>query len=153
MLESRRAGRLSFPLSTLMSPRQIELVRDSFALLDVHSDIAALMFFQRLFTLDPSLHARLGRDIDELGEELIDTLREIVRNLERLAPRPTLNGTADEMETWRDETFHVALLWMLEHNLGPAFTPDVREAWTALLVVLADTLLLNFRACALKPKR
>jgi hemoglobin-like flavoprotein len=43
----------------------------------------------------------------------------------------------------RDEhydTVGAALLWTLEQGLGSAFTPAVREAWTAALGVLAVTM-------------
>jgi len=36
--------------------------------------------------------------------------------------------------------FH-ALLWTLEQGLGPGFTPEIREAWTVLYKLVADTML------------
>jgi hemoglobin-like flavoprotein len=38
------------------------------------------------------------------------------------------------------DTVGAALLWTLEQGLGRAFTPTVREAWTAALGVLAGTM-------------
>ena len=38
------------------------------------------------------------------------------------------------------ETVGAALLWTLEKGLGPAFTPDVREAWATVYAVLATTM-------------
>jgi hemoglobin-like flavoprotein len=33
-----------------------------------------------------------------------------------------------------------ALLWTLDQGLGPVFTPDTREAWTATYVLLAGVM-------------
>jgi hemoglobin-like flavoprotein len=38
------------------------------------------------------------------------------------------------------ETVGEALLWTLEQGLGPSFTPEVKEAWTALYRLVADTM-------------
>jgi hemoglobin-like flavoprotein len=38
------------------------------------------------------------------------------------------------------ETVGEALLWTLEQGLGPSFTPEVREAWTTLYRLVADTM-------------
>jgi nitric oxide dioxygenase len=43
----------------------------------------------------------------------------------------------------RDEhydTVGAALLWTLEKGLGPAFTPETKEAWTAVYGLLASTM-------------
>lgn len=125
-----------------MTPHQRGLVRESFARLEAHSEIAALMFYQRLFTLQPSLHRQLERDIDQLGAELMHTLRHAVTSLDRLEelhlPAPPSGRTSDvPLESWRNDSFRAALFWMLEHNLGPSFTPEVQEAWIALSAFLA----------------
>jgi hemoglobin-like flavoprotein len=33
-----------------------------------------------------------------------------------------------------------ALIWTLEQGLGTDFTPEVREAWTTVYALLADTM-------------
>jgi len=38
-------------------------------------------------------------------------------------------------------TVGAALLWTLEQGLGPAFTPDVKDAWTAAYRILSGTML------------
>jgi hypothetical protein len=54
----------------------------------------------------------------------------------------TMLGTAvaglDRLDTIVPATH--ALLWTLEQGLGEAFTPDVREAWTVVFVVVSDTM-------------
>ncbi len=39
-----------------------------------------------------------------------------------------------------------ALLWTLEQGLGEGFTPDVREAWTVVFVLVSDTMKAAARA-------
>jgi hemoglobin-like flavoprotein len=38
------------------------------------------------------------------------------------------------------ETVGEALLWTLEQGLGPGFTPEIKEAWTTLYRLVADTM-------------
>jgi len=60
----------------------------------------------------------------------------------------TMLGTAvaglDRLDTIVPAT--QALLWTLEQGLGEAFTPDVREAWTVVFVVVSDTMKTAARA-------
>jgi hemoglobin-like flavoprotein len=38
------------------------------------------------------------------------------------------------------DTVGAALLWTLQQGLGPAFTPEVKSAWTTVYGLLASTM-------------
>ena len=85
-------------------------------------------------------------DMSEQRKKLMQMLTAAVKGLprlDRLVPvvedlgrRHVGYGVRDE----HYETVGAALLWTLEKGLGAAFTPDVREAWTAVYGVLASTM-------------
>jgi hemoglobin-like flavoprotein len=130
----------------LMQPTQAQLIRESFARIEPRAAIAALMFYQRLFTLDPSLRALFQHDIEQQSEKLMQALRFAVATLDR--PRELLPVLASlgrrhvhyGVEERHYDTVGAALLDALEYLLGPEFTPEVKEAWLAIYTLMADTM-------------
>jgi hemoglobin-like flavoprotein len=129
-----------------MNPEQLQLVRGTFARVEPISDQAAALFYGRLFELDPSLRSLFRGDMVEQGRKLmqmiavvvhgLDRLPTIVPGIEALGRRHAGYGVRDGHYT----TVGSALLWTLEQGLGPAFTPAVREAWTAAYTLLATVM-------------
>ena len=117
---------------------QVDLVQNSFQRVQPISDAAA-----RLFELDPSLRPMFRGDLEEQGRKLMQTLafavaslnrmEEIVPAVENLGRRHASYGVQDAHYA----TVADALLWTLHRGLGPAFTPEVAEAWTALYGVVS----------------
>lgn len=126
-----------------MTPEQKELVQSSFEKVKPIADIAATLFYGRLFELDPKLENLFTGDLSEQGHKLMQMIGLAVKGLDR----------ADELESLlrelgarhvgygveeRDyETVGTALLWTLERGLGDAFTSDVRNAWMSVYEFLA----------------
>lgn len=137
-----------------MNSKQIQLIRESFALVQPLADSVAEAFYRRLFELDPSLRAMFPPSLTEQGRKLMQMLgaavglldrpHALVPALEALGRRHAGYGVRDE----HYETVGAALLWTLERGLGPGFTPEVREAWTALYQVVATTMQAAARAGA-----
>ena len=129
-----------------MNPKQIELVQSSFAQVAPIADVAAALFYQRLFELDPSLRPMFRGDMIEQGKKLMTMLGSVVgnlRHLDRIVPGVRALGARHADYGVRDEhydTVGAALLWTLDKGLGEAFTADVREAWTAAYTLLAETM-------------
>jgi len=66
----------------------------------------------------------------------LSRLDEIVPAVEALGKRHVGYGVKDQ----HYDTVAGALLYTLEKGLGPAFTPEVKEAWTATYTVLAGAM-------------
>ncbi len=121
-----------------MNPSQPYLIRKSFAIVEEHRGIAALVFYRRLFALEPALRPLFKTDIEEQARKLMEMLAALIAMLERPA---LLTAELREMGA-RHATYGVkdrhyqivgtALMEMLAEICGPAFTPAVREAWAAL---------------------
>ncbi|MGH8583253.1 MAG: globin family protein [Gammaproteobacteria bacterium] len=135
-----------------MTPVQIEAVKNSWSKVTPIADQASALFYERLFTLDPSLRALFKPDMAEqrkllmtmLGTAVagLDHLDTIVPAIQALGWRHKGYGVAEA----NYETVGQALLWTLEQGLGEAFTPAVREAWTATFVLVSDTMKTAARA-------
>jgi hemoglobin-like flavoprotein len=130
----------------MLTVAQKTLVQNSFVTVATISDQAAVLFYDRLFELDPSLRIMFPADLTEQRKKLMQMITAAVKGLDRLEQlvpvvqdlgrRHATYGVADA----HYDTVGAALLWTLETGLGPAFTPDVKEAWTAVYVLLATTM-------------
>jgi hemoglobin-like flavoprotein len=129
-----------------MNTTQKTLAQTSFAQVRPIADEAAALFYSRLFELDPTLRPFFKGDMQEQGRKLMDMLTLAVKGLDRpeaLLPVLVALGRRHISYGVREhhyETVGEALLWTLEQGLGAGFTPEVREAWTALYKFLADTM-------------
>jgi hemoglobin-like flavoprotein len=129
-----------------MTSNQIQLIRETFALVGPKAQVAALIFYKRLFELDPSLRHLFRHDIEEQATKLMQMLTAAVRLLDRpetllpvledLGRRHVRYGVRDE----HYDTVGEALLWMLGETLGPDFTADACDAWASLYTLVATTM-------------
>lgn len=121
-----------------MTPRQIDLVRSSYAQATMLANQPAVIFLDHLFAADPALRCEFLDQSRLEGERLmrllagtvflLDRPRELQATFEVLGTRLPDRGTARR----REQAFSAALIQTLEACLQSTFTPDVREAWQAL---------------------
>jgi hemoglobin-like flavoprotein len=129
-----------------MTPRQIELVRSSFAIVAPIADVAATIFYRRLFDLDPALRDLFPADLTAQRRNLMQTLTVVVRGLDRLdqiVPAVEALGrrhTGYGVRSEHFETVGAALLETLEEGLGDVFTSETRDAWAAAYGLLAGVM-------------
>jgi nitric oxide dioxygenase len=126
-----------------MTPDQIRLVQQSFSKVAPISDKAAVIFYDRLFEVAPAVKAMFPADMTEQRKKLMSTLAVVVSglsNLESILPAASALATRHVAYGAKAEHYPVvggALLWTLEKGLGPDWTPDVAEAWTAAYATLS----------------
>jgi hemoglobin-like flavoprotein len=129
-----------------MTPDQKILVQDSFKTVLTIKDQAAALFYERLFTMDPSLRALFKGDMARQGQLLmtmiatavdhLDHLDQIVPAVKDLGRRHVGYGVREE----HYGTVGAALIWTLGQGLGPAFTDEVKAAWIACYGILAGVM-------------
>jgi hemoglobin-like flavoprotein len=130
-----------------MTPEQIVLVQESFKKVVPIKDLAADMFYNRLFTLDPSLRPLFKGDMKEQGRKLMAMIATAVGGLTRLESIvPAVEALGQRHGDYGVQPSHYdtvaeALLWTLEKGLGEAFTDDVKEAWVATYGILSSTMI------------
>jgi nitric oxide dioxygenase len=119
-----------------MTPQQVTLVQESFAKVAPISEQAAILFYDRLFEIAPSVRALFPDDLAEQRKKLMATLAVVVTGLSNLESiLPAASALAKRHVSYGAKAAHYpvvgsALLWTLEKGLGDAWTPEVAEAWT-----------------------
>ena len=129
-----------------MDEHQKYLVQSSFEKVAPIAEMAAALFYGRLFELDPSLRYMFPSDMVEQGRKLMHMLTLAVRGLDRpdqLIPAVQNLGRRHAGYGVKPEHYQVvasALLWTLGKGLGDDFTPEVKDAWVAVYTLLAETM-------------
>ena len=121
-----------------MNATQTHLVRKSFAVVERQADVAALVFYRRLFELAPGLRPLFKSDIQEQAKKLMEMLAvalnllerpaELAGELEELGARHAGYGTRLEHYA----TVRQALIDMFAEVMGDGFTLEMRQAWGEL---------------------
>jgi hemoglobin-like flavoprotein len=130
----------------MISPEQITLVRDSWNRVLPIADQAAIVFYGKLFELDPSLQPMFKGDMTEQGKKLMRMIGIAVDNLDRLdevVPAVQELGVKHleyGVKNSQYDTVGEALLWTLGRGLGDAFTTEVMCAWMDVYGLLAGTM-------------
>jgi len=129
-----------------MDEYTIQLVKESFDLVEPIAPQAAELFYANLFALDPSLQKLFKSDMVAQGEQLMKMIgaavgllgqpQTLMPVLQKLGRRHADYGVRDE----HYDTVGAALLATLQQGTGVAFTPEVREAWVDVYGVIAGTM-------------
>src|SRR5947208_6282607 len=120
-----------------MTPEQVNLVQQSFAKVAPISEQAAVLFYDRLFEVAPSVQAMFPADMTEQRKKLMGTLAVVVNGLGNLGSvLPAASALAKRHVSYGAKPEHYpvvggVLLWTLEKGLGEAWTSEVADAWTA----------------------
>ena len=120
-----------------MTPDQVKLVQQSFTKVAPISEQAAMLFYDRLFEVAPSVKAMFPDDMTEQRKKLMAMLAVVVNglsNLESVLPAASALAKRHVIYGAKLEHYPVvgsALLWTLEKGLGDGWTPEVADAWTA----------------------
>lgn len=129
-----------------ITARQISIIQDSFAKVKPIADQAAELFYNKLFEYDPAVRSLFQSDMKEQGRKLMSVLGVAVASLNDLNGLvPTLQKIAKQHVQYGVEVEDYtpvgnALLYALKQGLGPAFTPELRQAWVEVYQVVADTM-------------
>jgi len=125
-----------------MTPEQVTLVQQTFALVVPVADEAAETFYRRLFNVAPAVKPLFHGDMTEQRRKLMASLAVVVRGLSDL-PSILPAASAKRHVDYGAKPEHYpavgeALLWTLARALGPRWTPEVASAWTAAYTTLSE---------------
>lgn len=130
-----------------MRPETERLVRESWKQFEPVAQQSAGFFYEKLFELDPEARRLFARtEMEAQGRKVMQMFAEIVRTLDQ--PEELITEVADlgrrhvhyGVRDAQYDSVGTALLWTLEHGLGPAFTPEIRNAWTEAYLLLSIVL-------------
>ena len=131
-----------------MTPRQIELIRTSWAAVEPDADNLSSMFYERLFELDPVVRRLFGKtDMTAQGRIVTQTFKVIVASLddfEAIVPFIQALGRVHARYGVRDEhydTVGASLMWTLDRMLGAGFDHETADAWATAYDALATVMI------------
>jgi hemoglobin-like flavoprotein len=127
-----------------VTPERRRLAQQAFATIQPFADEFGMLFYSRLFELDPALRGLFQHDLANQAHSLTTMLQlaieglnapeQFSRALYNLGVRHLDYGVQPE----QFNTVSAALLWALAHALGSAFTPEVAAALTEVLSIITD---------------
>lgn len=129
-----------------MKPEEINLVQSTWAQVVPIKEQAAELFYGRLFELDPSLEPLFKGDMKAQGQKRMAMIGTAVGGLtqpETIVPALRDLGRRHVgygVQAQHYDTVGAALLWTLEKGLGPAFTPETRQAWAETYDLVAGVM-------------
>lgn len=133
------------PLVLVLTALERQLIRESFESMKEESNTVALVFYGRMFELDPSLRPLFKIGLAEQARKLMDTLSAAVDDrFEELRPQLVELGrkhTSYGTEAHHYETVRIALLWALRQSLGEQFEENTEAAWDRLLRTITRAML------------
>ncbi len=126
-----------------MTPNEVSIVQNSFAKVAPISDLAADIFYDRLFELSPEVRSLFPNEMAQQKKKLMQMLTTAVNGLHT----PDAIGAAVHDLGRRHASYNVkeehydlvgsALLYTLGKGLGDDFSAEVEGAWTEAYVMLA----------------
>lgn len=129
-----------------ITPRQIQLIQQSFAKVEPISDKAAEIFYNKLFEYEPSVRPMFKSNMQNQGRKLMSTLKVAVKALNDLDGLvPVLQKMAVKHVDYGVRAEHYtpvgnALLYALKVGLGEDWTPELRQAWVEVYRLIAKTM-------------
>jgi methyl-accepting chemotaxis protein len=130
-----------------MDSQTIRHVQSTWTSVESIAPQAAALFYQNLFEADPALRPLFKGDMSAQGKKLmlmigvavnkLNDLDTLIPALRSLAVRHVGYGVVNAHYA----TVGSALLKTLEQGLGPAFTPEVKQAWTTVYQTMASVMM------------
>jgi hemoglobin-like flavoprotein len=131
-----------------MTPRQIDLIRASWAAVEPISDEAGRLFYERLFELDPAIKRLFARtDMAAQRRILMQTLALLVSSLDdfdTVTPVLAALGRIHAgfgVRQGHYDTVEAALLWALDRGLGETFDDETADAWATAYSAVASVMI------------
>ena len=130
-----------------VTAEQVHLLRKSFATVERHPEVAALVFYRELFSIEPRLRGLFRSDISVQAAKLMEMLAGAIRLLDEPARLiPVLEDLGRRHAGYGVEAGHYAvvrraLVVMLRKVLDRELTPEVLAAWAGLYDVVEASML------------
>lgn len=149
------------PYVPMITDEQRALIQENWRLAVPIADTVADLFYRRLFQLQPGYRTLFGEDMASQKQKLLHMLAFIVRSLEwggaswadDVPPDDdlflvllALGRRHSNLYEVPDEGYEAvldSLIWTLDYGLGKAFTPEAQDAWTQVMVLISNTMILG----------
>jgi hemoglobin-like flavoprotein len=129
-----------------MTPTQRRLVRQTVGSLRDQAGPVSLLFYGRLFELDPSARRLFHNDLVLQGRKVIETLDWMAESLDRFDSMESRLAELGRQHAGygvrldQYESVIAALLWAIAQALGPDFDTATRDAWKLALFAVSEAM-------------
>ncbi len=130
-----------------MTPKQIELIQESWEYILKNVPQAGELFYSRLFDVNPNLRPMFSPDVKTQAQKLVsmitfavrklNTLDEVISDVQALGRRHGNYGVQPAHYAMVADS----LLWTLEKGLGERWTREMIEAWVSLYSTLSGIMM------------
>ncbi|WP_404401914.1 globin family protein [Pelagibacterium halotolerans] len=130
-----------------MTEDDVRNVQASFAQLQSRANQFGATFYERLFITHPQVRSLFPEDIAPQSKKLVQMLSLVANSLHEFdAVLPAVQVLARRHVGYGVKEEHYAivgdtLLWTLAHCLGPAFTEEVKCAWSVAYAALSNAMI------------
>lgn len=135
------------PEPSPLTLQEKRLIRQSFESLQEYSTSVVLLFYGRLFELEPAARGLFKTGLPEQSRKLLDMLTTVVLALDNFEQlRPTLAELGRKHVTYgalpsHYESLRQALLWAMAHALEGGFDRETKAAWDHVLRAISAAML------------
>ena len=140
-----------------MTGREKRLIAESFAVIREDAGPVSLLFYGRLFALDPKLRPMFHGDIERQGLKLMEMLSAVVNSMDRFDElTPVLHAMGQRHTSYGVEASHYvmverALVWAIGQDLGADLQAEVLGAWRQLIRDVSAVMQAGAAQLQLKP--
>lgn len=129
-----------------MTKERVALVQQTFFKVLPISDLAAELFYKRLFEIDPAVRPMFKGTMQEQARKMMEMIGMVVTGVS--TPNEIIGLVADlgrghveyGVVDAHYDTVRSALIWTLAQGLGSDFTPEVEAAWAEAYDFLAKVM-------------
>lgn len=129
-----------------MTKERVALVQQTFFKVLPISELAAELFYRRLFEIDPSVRPMFKGTMQEQARKMMEMIGMVVTGVS--TPNEIIGFVADLGRGHVEygvidahyDTVRSALIWTLGQGLGSDFTPEVEAAWAEAYDFLAKVM-------------
>ena len=131
----------------MMTDLKILTIKNSWSYIIFNPEEVSLLFYTKLFELDPSLQLLFKGKTEEQGKKLMSILTMFIAKLQKLPDIETQIKALGQRHIKygvQVEHYHVAgkaLLWTLEKVLGSRWNQEVSDAWEEVYSMIISTML------------
>jgi hemoglobin-like flavoprotein len=122
-----------------MTAREMQLVRESFFELQEVSGPLSLLFYGRLFAVEPKLRRLFSDDMAAQGNKLMEMLAAAVDGMDDwTALKPALRDMGVRHTGYGVQPAHYvlvgdAMVWSISQALSGGADPELKRAWRSLI--------------------
>jgi hemoglobin-like flavoprotein len=125
----------------------MSLVEQSWSYIIKNKEDAGIIFYDKLFEIDPTLRMLFKSDMQPQAKKLISMITFVVNKLNQLdAITADIKALGERHKSYKVKPEHyatvgVALLWTLEKALGTKWNDEIKKSWVDAYTILSETMM------------